>query len=61
MSNSILKLGHTFQICANQVGKVTELFANGFLYHTLDLEGNCLIGQQYLTRSDYHQKFEEAL
>lgn len=61
MSNAILKLGHTFQICTNQVGKVTELFANGFLYHTLDLEGNCLIGQQYLTRSDYHQKFEEAL
>jgi hypothetical protein len=54
--NSSIQLGLLFELSEKATGKVTEVFANGFNYHTLDRSGNCIKGQQYALKSDFNHK-----
>jgi len=50
---SDLKYGALFYIAPGQHGKITGLYALGFHYHTIDDEGNCIEGQQYMLRAEF--------
>jgi hypothetical protein len=46
-------LGKMFNIKNGERGKITEIFCNGFNYHTLDDKGNCIKGQKYMLKTDF--------
>ena len=47
-----LKLGYKFLLDCGNHGKITGLYALGFHYHTIDSEGNCIKGQQYMLKTE---------
>jgi len=47
----MISLGFKFSLSCGSIGKVTEVFANGFHYHTLNENGDCILGQRYMTKS----------
>ena len=49
-----MKLGLLFELEDGNFGKITEMFSQGFHYHTMDREGNCVKGQQYMLKSDFY-------
>lgn len=53
-----LRLGYIFPISDHTKGKITEMHSNGVMYHTLDLENNCIAGQQYITIAEFNKKFK---
>ena len=54
-----IKLGVIFSITSAAYGKITEVFAYGFNYHTMDAKGNCIKGQQYITKLAFLKKAKE--
>jgi hypothetical protein len=48
-----LKLGRLFLLKYEGFGKITGLYAKGMHYHTLDFSGNCIKGQQYISKSNF--------
>ena len=44
--------GDSFKLNCGNTAKVTEVFSNGFNYHTLDGNYNCVKSQQYCLKSD---------
>jgi hypothetical protein len=54
--NSALKLGLLFKLSAEKTGKVSEIFSQGFNYHTLDIDRNCIQGQQYMLKTAFNHQ-----
>ena len=50
-----VRVGNRFIISENLIGKITEVFALGFNYHTLDGVGNCVKGQTHMLKSDFEK------
>ena len=49
----LIKLGDELTLKCGNVGVITEVFFEGFNYHTIDEAGNCIKGQRYCLRSNY--------
>ena len=47
-----IKLQYTFMVDDVNHGVVTEVFAEGFHYHTYDKMGNVVRGQQYMLKTN---------
>lgn len=56
-----LELDKIFRIDETTFGEISECFSQGINYHTLDKEGNCIKGQQYVLRSDFNFTIIEGL
>lgn len=50
-------LGRMFNISEGVFGKITEEFSQGFNFHTVDGEGNCLVGQEYILKSNFNDGY----
>lgn len=48
------KLGQLFLLGDSCYGKISGLYAQGFHYHTLDFDGNCIRGWQYVLKSNFN-------
>ena len=46
-----MKLQYTFMLPGGNHGVVTEIFAQGFHYHTYDKSGNVIHGQRYMLKT----------
>lgn len=46
-----LKCGYRFDLGNGFIGVVTSIFADGFLYNTLNEQGDCIKGEQYHLKS----------
>ena len=55
---SDLTLGDEFILKDGNTGKVTEVFSQGFNYHTLDKLGHCIKGQQYILKYNFKLELE---
>lgn len=51
MNNELIRLGKRFHLTDKTYGKITEVFADGFHYHTMNLRGDCIKGQQYMLKA----------
>lgn len=49
-----IKYGLFFKLSDEHVGKITDVSAQGFKYHTFDKAGTCVKGQQYMLKSDFN-------
>ena len=47
-----MKLGDKFELKCGNTAKVSELFSQGFNYHTLDKDGNCIAAMKYCLKSN---------
>jgi hypothetical protein len=54
-----MKIGSRFKIDSNTYGKISNIFSLGFLYHTVDQEGNCLKGETYQLKDSFKFKIIE--
>ena len=48
-----MKLQYTFMLPDGNHGVITEIFAQGFNYHTYNQDGDVVKGQQYMLKSDF--------
>ena len=55
-----MKTGHTFKLKCGNIGKVTEIFSQGFNYHTLNIAGDCISGQRYITKTLFKVEYENS-
>tara|TARA_R110001632_G_scaffold215943_2_gene343275 strand:+ start:469 stop:642 length:174 start_codon:yes stop_codon:yes gene_type:complete len=49
----MFELGDIFRIEIKKVGYISEIFSQGFNYHTLDEKGNCIKGQIYMSNDEF--------
>jgi hypothetical protein len=50
-----MKLQYTFALPEGNNGVITEMFAQGFNYHTYNKDGDVVKGQQYMLKSDFYK------
>ena len=51
-----MKLQYTFMLPDGNHGVITEMFAQGFNYHTYNKDGDVVKGQQYMLKSDFYKE-----
>jgi len=49
-------MGAKFDLGYGKYGKITEIFALGFNFHTFDSRDNCISGQQYMLKDGFNGK-----
>jgi hypothetical protein len=52
----MIQIDQKFALDGECYGKITEVFSQGFHFHTIDKDGNCIKGQQYKLKSEFNQK-----
>jgi hypothetical protein len=46
-----MKYGDTFELENGNIAKVSGVYSKGFHYHTLNADGDCIAGEQYMLHS----------
>jgi hypothetical protein len=57
--SELIRNGLKFPLGKNTFGKISGVYALGFHYHTVDAEGNCIKGEQYMLKADF--KLEQGV